>query len=153
MMLDARRLVPFVVAFVDRLLSCKKHSLLGECLLQKFDKHLLPKVRMDYKLISYFPLFDRISENETIPPLRLLELLTNFMFFLLEKHGPNTFMKSWSHGSRVLGICRTMLIHQHSSRLFLRLSRMLAFTCLYYPDLEVRDNARYGFPFTFQLVV
>ncbi|KAK4264140.1 hypothetical protein QN277_029470 [Acacia crassicarpa] len=35
-----------------------------------------------------------------------------------------------------------MLIHQHSSRLFLRLSRMLAFTCLYYPDLEVRDNAR-----------
>lgn len=142
MMLVSWRLVPVVVAFVDRFLSCKKHSWLGERLLQKFDEHLLPKMIMDYKLVSYFPLFDRIAENETIPPLRLLELLSNFMFFLVEKHGPNTGMKSWSHGSRVLGICRTMLIHQHSSRLFLRLSRMLAFTCLYYPDLEVRDNAR-----------
>ncbi|XP_028760798.1 AP-5 complex subunit beta-1-like [Neltuma alba] len=142
MMLDGWRLVPVVVAFVDRFLSCKKHSWLGERLLQKFDEHLLPKLRVDYKLISYFPLFDRISENETIPPLRLLELLSNFMFFLVEKHGPDTGMKSWSHGSRVLGICRTMLVHRHSSRLFLRLSRMLAFTCLFYPDLEVRDNAR-----------
>ncbi|KAF7827443.1 AP-5 complex subunit beta-1 [Senna tora] len=142
MMLDGWRLIPVIVVFIDRFLSCQKHSWLGERLLQKFDEDLLPKVRMDYKLVSYFPLFDRIAENETIPPRGLLELLTNFIIFLVEKHGPNTGMKSWSQGSRVLGVCRTMLMHHHSSRLFLRLSRLLAFTCLYFPDLEVRDNAR-----------
>ncbi|RDX98420.1 AP-5 complex subunit beta-1, partial [Mucuna pruriens] len=142
MMLEGRRLVPIVVTFVDRLLSCQKHSWLGECLLQKFDEHLLPKVRMDYKLVNCFPIFNRIAENQTIPPLGLLELLTNFMIFLVEKHGHDTGMKSWSQGSRALGICRTMLTHHHSSRLFLRLSRLLAFTCLYFPDLEVRDNSR-----------
>ncbi|KAK7264141.1 hypothetical protein RJT34_31745 [Clitoria ternatea] len=142
MMLESRRLVPVVVAFVDRLLSCQKHTWLGECLLQKFDEHLLPKVRMDYKLVYCFPMFDRIAENQTIPPRGLLELLTNFMIFLVEKHGPDAGMRSWSQGSRVLGICRTMLMHHHSSRLFLRLSRLLAFTCLCFPDLEVRDNSR-----------
>lgn len=146
MMLDSWRLVPVIVAFIDRFVSCQKHFWLGERLLQKIDEHFLPKVRMDYKLVSYFPLFDRIAENRTIPPRGLLELLANFIFFLVEKHGPDTGMKSWSHGSRVLGICRTMLMHHHSSRLFPRLSRLLAFTCLYYPDLEVRDNARYGTP-------
>ncbi|CAJ1928469.1 unnamed protein product [Sphenostylis stenocarpa] len=142
LMLESRRLVPVVVAFVDRLLSCPKHSWLGECLLQKFDAHLLPKVKMDYKMVYCFPIFDRIAENQTIPPRGLLELLTNFMIFLVEKHGPDTGMKSWSQGSRALGICRTMLTRHHSSRLFLRLSRLLAFTCLYFPDLEVRDNSR-----------
>ena len=143
MMLESRRLVPVVVSFIDRFLSCEKHSWLGEQLLQKCDEHLLPKVAMDYKLVSCFPIFNRIAENTTIPPRGLLELLTNFMSFLVEKHGPNTEMKSWSQGSRVLGICRTMLMHHHTSRLFLRLSHLLAFTCLYFPDLEVRDNARY----------
>lgn len=142
MMLESRRLVPVVAAFVDRLVSCKKHFWLGERLLQKFDEHLLPKVKMDYKLVYCFPIFHRIAENQTIPPHGLLELLTNFMVFLVEKHGPDTVMKSWSQGSRALGICRTMLVHHHSSRLFLRLSRLLAFTCLYFPDLEVRDNSR-----------
>ncbi|CAL5212599.1 unnamed protein product [Lathyrus oleraceus] len=142
MTLESRRLVPVVAAFVDRLLSCKKHSWLGERLLQKFDEHLLPKVKMDYKLVYCFPIFDRIAENLTIPPRGLIALLTNFMIFLVEKHGPDTVMKSWSQGSRALGICRTMLVHHHSSRLFLRLSRLLAFTCLFFPDLEVRDNSR-----------
>ncbi|KAK9275628.1 hypothetical protein L1049_022895 [Liquidambar formosana] len=64
------------------------------------------------------------------------------MVSLVEKHGPDTGLKSWSQGSKVLGICRTMLMNHHSSRLFLGLSRLLAFTCLYFPDLEVRDNAR-----------
>ncbi|CAJ1928698.1 unnamed protein product [Sphenostylis stenocarpa] len=105
-------LVPVVVAFVDRLLSCQKHSWL------------------------------EITENQTIPPRGLLEFLTTFMIFLVEKHGPDTGMKSWSQGSRALGICRTMLMRHHSSRLFLRLSRLLAFICLYFLDLEVRDNSR-----------
>ncbi|KAE9593400.1 putative armadillo-like helical protein [Lupinus albus] len=112
-MLESRTLVPVVVAFIDRLLSCQKHLWLGE-----------------------------IAENQTIPPHGLLELLTNFMAFLVEKHGPDTGMKSWSQGSRALGICRTMMMHHHSSRLFLRLSRLLAFICLSFPDVEVRDNSR-----------
>lgn len=143
MILEHQRLVPEIVAFVDRLLGCQKHCWLGERLLQTLDENLLPKVLIDYKLISCFPIFDRIAANNTIPPSGLLELLTKFMVFLVEKHGPDTGLKSWSQGSKVLGVCRTMLMHHHSSRLFLRLSRLLAFTCLYFPDLEVRDNARY----------
>lgn len=142
MMLEYQRLVPVIVAFVDRLLGCQKHHWLGERLLQTFDEKFLPKVPMGYKVVSCFPIFDRIAGNSSIPPRGLLELLTKFMFFLVEKHGPDTGLKSWSQGSKVLGVCRTMLMHHHSSKLFLRLSRVLAFSCLYFPDLEVRDNAR-----------
>lgn len=143
-MIECHRLVPVMVAFTDRLLGCQKHIWLGERLLQTFDEHLLVKVKMGYKLVSYFPIFDRIAENDTIPPRGLLELLGKFMVFLVDKHGPDTGLKSWSHGSKVLAICRTLLMHHNSSRLFLRLSRLLAYTCLYFPDLEVRDNARYN---------
>ncbi|XP_060675509.1 uncharacterized protein LOC132804970 isoform X2 [Ziziphus jujuba] len=141
-MLEYHRLVPVMVAFTDRLLGCQKHCWLGERLLQTFDEHLLLKVKIGYKLVSYFPILERIAENNTIPPRGLLELLGKFMVFLVEKHGPDTRLKSWSHGSIVLSICRTLLIHHSSSRLFLRLSQLLAYTCLYFPDLEIRDNAR-----------
>lgn len=142
MALEFQGLVPIIVAFVDRLLACYKHRWLGERLLQTFDKSLVPKLKIDYKLGSYFPLFDRIAENDTVPPGGLLELFAKFMVVLIEKHGPETRLKSWSQGSKVLGMCRTMLMHHHSSRLFLGLSRLLAFICLYFPDLEVRDSAR-----------
>ncbi|KAJ8570457.1 hypothetical protein K7X08_037429 [Anisodus acutangulus] len=33
-------------------------------------------------------------------------------------------------------------MHHQSSKLFVGLSRLLSFTCLYFPDLEIRDNAR-----------
>lgn len=140
--LKFRRLVSVIVAFVDRLLGCHSHCWLGERLLQTFDEHLLPKLIKDVQLPSYFPIFNRIAENNTIPPRGLLELLTHFIMVLVEKHGPETGLKSWSQGNKVLGICRTMLTHHHSSRAFLTLSRLLAFTCLYYPDVEIRDNAR-----------
>jgi AP-5 complex subunit beta-1 len=143
MTLQFQRLVPVIVSYTDRLLGCQKHRWLGERLLQTVDELLLPKVKINYKLSSYLPRFDRIAENSTIPPRGLLDLLDKFMVFLVEKHGPDTGLKTWSRGSKVLGICRTMLMHHHSSRLFLGLSRLLAFTCLYFPDLEVRDNARY----------
>ncbi|XP_002515796.2 uncharacterized protein LOC8286528 [Ricinus communis] len=142
MTLEFLKLVPVVVSLIDRLLGCQKHRWLGERLLQMADEYLFPKVKFDYTLISYFPIFDRIAENNAIPPRRLLDLLTKFMVFLVEKHGPDTGLKSWSQGSKVLCISRTMMMHHCSSRLFLGLSRLFAFTCLYFPDLEVRDNAR-----------
>ncbi|XP_038876028.1 uncharacterized protein LOC120068363 [Benincasa hispida] len=142
LILEGQRLVPVIVVFTDRLLGCQKHRWLGESLLQKFDEHLLPKVAINYKLVSCFSVFNRMAENDTIPPSGLLGLFVKFMLFLVEKHGPDTGLKSWSLGSKVLGICRTLLMHHQSSRLFLKMSRLLAFTCLYFPDLEVRDNAR-----------
>lgn len=141
---EFRPLVPVIVAFVNRLLGCSSHCCFGERLLQTFDEHLLSKLSIDYKLASYFPIFDRIAENETIPPCGLLELLTAYIVFLAEKHGPDTGLRSWSQGSKVLGICRTMLMHHHSSRVFQPLSQLLAFTCQSFPDVEVRDNARYN---------
>lgn len=143
MALEFQGLVPIIVAFVDRLLACYKHRWLGERLLQTFDERLIPKLKIDYKLGSYFPLFDRIAENDTVPPGGLLDLFAKFVEVLIAKHGPDTGLKSWSQGSKLLGMCRTMLMHHPSSRLFLRLSRLLAFICLYFPDLEVRDSARY----------
>ncbi|XP_039033900.1 uncharacterized protein LOC120169897 isoform X2 [Hibiscus syriacus] len=143
MILEFQRLVPVIVAFVDRLLGCDKHHWLGERLLQTMDENLHPRVVIDYRIVSYFLLFNRFAENQTIPPRKLLELLSSFMAFLVEKHGSDTCgKKSWSHGTKVLDICRTMLTHHQSSRLFLGISRLLAFTCLYFPDLEVRDHAR-----------
>jgi len=142
LLLDYQKLVPVVVSLIDRLLHCKMHCCLGENLVQIFDERLLPKVVMNYRLSSYFLIFDRIGKNVTVPPQRLLELLTKFAIFLVEKHGPNTGLKSWSQGTNVLAICRTMLMHHHSSRLFMGLSRLLAFTSLYFPDVEVRDSAR-----------
>ncbi|KAF6160780.1 hypothetical protein GIB67_035981 [Kingdonia uniflora] len=140
--LEFPRLVPVAVYFIERLLKCSSHRWLGERLLQTFDEQLLPKIVTDDRLASYFPIFDLIAGNETIPPRRLLELLTQFVICLVEKHGPEVGLKSWAQGTKVLGICRKMLMQHHSSRVFLGLSKLLAFTCLYFPDLEIRDNAR-----------
>ncbi|KAH9624532.1 hypothetical protein KSS87_000926 [Heliosperma pusillum] len=142
LLLDHQKLVPMVVALIDRLLNCEKHFWVGQKLLQTINEHLIPKIGINYGLSSYFLLFERIGKNYTIPPHRLLELLMKFTSFLVEKHGPNAGLKSWSKGSKILSVCRTMLLHHHSSRLFMGLSRLLAFTSLYFPDLEVRDNAR-----------
>lgn len=142
MTMEFQQLVPTIVSFINRFLGCNKHCWLGERLLQTLDEHLLPKVSVDYKLVAYFAIFDKIAENVAIPPRGLLEVLSNLVVFLVKNHGPDTGLRSWSQGIKVLGICRTMMMHHHSSRLFLRLSRLLAFTCLYFPDLEVRDNAR-----------
>ncbi|KAL0336620.1 UNVERIFIED_CONTAM: hypothetical protein Sradi_4873900 [Sesamum radiatum] len=141
--LEFKGLVPVTVACIDRLLGCHKHRWLGEHLLETLDKHLLPKLKIDYSLGSYFPIFERISENDKVSPSGLLNLLMRFMVFLVKNHGPDTGLKSWSHGSKILGICRTMLIHHPSSSLFTGLSHLLESTCLYFPDLEVRDNARF----------
>ncbi|EYU30951.1 hypothetical protein ABFS82_08G221700 [Erythranthe guttata] len=147
MMVDStsefKGLVPIIVSSIDRLLNCQTHRWLGEHLLETLDKRLLPKLKKDYSLGSYFPIFERISENAKVSPGGLLELLMSFMVFLVEKHGPDTGLKSWRHGSKILHICRTMLIHHHSSSLFTGLSHLLASTCLYFPDLEVRDTARF----------
>lgn len=142
LLLNYQKLVPVVVSLIDRLLLCKMHCCLGENLLKIFDERLLPKVVMNYTLSSYFLIFDRIGKKATVPPQRLLEFLTKYAIFLVEKHGPNTGLKSWSQGTNVLSVCRTMLMHHHSSRLFMGLSRLFAFTSLYFPDVEVRDSAR-----------
>lgn len=143
--LEFQGLVPLIVAFVDRLLRCYKHSWLGEFLLKTFNDRLLPQLKTDYRLGYYFPILEKIAENNKVSPGELLELLINFMVFLTGKHGPDTGLKSWNHGSKVLAICRTMLINHHSSSLFVGLSRLLALACLCFPDLEVRDSARYKY--------
>ncbi|CAL9221523.1 unnamed protein product [Arabidopsis halleri] len=142
MTLEFQILVPVIVAFIERLIHCHKHQWLGERFLQTVDENLLPKLKKKNLLTAYFPLFHRIAENDTIPPSRLIELLTKFVISLVEKRGFDVGLKLWDQGTEVLGICRTLMSHHKSSRLFLGLSRLLSITCLYFPDLEVRDNAR-----------
>ncbi|KAK8934218.1 hypothetical protein KSP39_PZI014874 [Platanthera zijinensis] len=140
--LKHRGLVPVVSTFIDRLIGCKEHQIVGERLLQTLDAQLLPKLDKGILLASYFPMFERIGRNCRIPPHGLLELLTKHMLYLTEKHGPETGLRSWSQGSKVLDICRTMLVHHHSSRVFFGLSHLLSFASQFFPDLEVRDSAR-----------
>ncbi|KAL0690577.1 hypothetical protein Bca4012_090256 [Brassica carinata] len=135
-------LVPVVVSFIDRLINCRKHQWLGERFLQTIDEKLLPKLEKSCLLTAYFPLLHRIAENDTIPPSRLIVLLTKFVLTLVDKCGYDVGLKLWDQGTEVLGICRTLLSHHKSSRLFLGLSRLLSLMCLYFPDLDVRDNAR-----------
>ena len=135
-------LVPVIVSFIERLINCEKHQWLGERFLQTIDEKLLPKLEKSCLLTAYFPLLHRIAENDTIPPSRLIELLTKFVLTLVDKRGFDVGLKLWDQGTEVLGICRTLLSHHKSSRLFLGLSRLLSLTCLYFPDLDVRDNAR-----------
>lgn len=135
-------LVPVVVSFIDRLINCEKHQWLGERFLQTIDEKLLPKLEKSCLLTAYFPLLHRIAENDTIPPSRLIVLLTKFVLTLVDKRGYDVGLKLWDQGTEVLGICRTLLSHHKSSRLFLGLSRLLSLMCLYFPDLDVRDNAR-----------
>ncbi|KAF8081639.1 hypothetical protein N665_0873s0012 [Sinapis alba] len=135
-------LVPVIVSFIERLINCQKHQWLGERFLQTIDEKLLPKLEKSCLLTAYFPLFHRIAENDTIPPSRLIELLTKFVLTLVDKRGFDVGLRLWDQGTEVLGICRTLLSHHKSSRLFLGLSRLLSLMCLYFPDLDVRDNAR-----------
>lgn len=135
-------MVPVILTFLDRLLGCGSHQWLGERLLQTLDTQLLAKLAPDQWLTSYFPIFDRIAENVAIPPRSLLDLLTTFTVTLVKSYAPEKGVMSWSQGSKVLSICRTLLMHHHSSRIFAGLSRLLSFVCQFFPDLEVRDNAR-----------
>ncbi|KAJ1281739.1 hypothetical protein BS78_04G328600 [Paspalum vaginatum] len=135
-------LVPVVADFSNRLLACNSHRRAGERLLRTLDECLLPRLEPGYQLASYYPLFEKIAQNETVPQLRLIELLTKQMVSLAKKHGPDTELKSWSQGSKVVSICRVMLKHHHSSHVFLPLSHLLVLTIESFPDLEVRDHAR-----------
>jgi AP-5 complex subunit beta-1 len=119
----------------------------GEELLRTVDESLLPRLQPGYQLASYYPLFEKIAQNEAVPQLRLIELLTKQMVSLAKKHDPDTELKSWSQGSKVVGICRIMLKHHHSSHIFLPLSHLLVCTIESFPDLEIRDHARYLYLF------
>ncbi|GJM87512.1 hypothetical protein PR202_ga03474 [Eleusine coracana subsp. coracana] len=139
---EHRGLVPVIADFTNRLLACDSHRWAGERLLQTLDENLLPRLQPGYQLASYYPLFDKIAQNETVSQLRLIELLTKQMISLTNKHNPDTELKSWSQGSKVVGICRVMLKRHHSSHIFVPLSRLLVLAIESFPDLEVRDHAR-----------
>ncbi|URE15427.1 adaptor-related protein complex 5, beta 1 subunit [Musa troglodytarum] len=79
--LEHHGLVLVIGIFIDQLLKCKGHQSVGERLLQKLDEHLLPKLEMGYRLTPYFPIFERIAENDTIPP-HDLEVRDNARIYL-----------------------------------------------------------------------
>ncbi|XP_062221402.1 uncharacterized protein LOC133920847 [Phragmites australis] len=139
---EHRGLVPVIADFINRLLACNSHRWAGEQLLRTLDERLLPRLEPGYQLASYYPLFEKIAQNETVPQLHLIDLLTKQMVSLTKKHGPDTELKSWSQGSKVVSICRVMLKHHYSSHVFLPLSHLLVLTIESFPDLEVRDHAR-----------
>ncbi|EPS71364.1 hypothetical protein M569_03391 [Genlisea aurea] len=142
--LESPGLVPVVASSIDRLSGCDQHRWLGEHLLETLDTCLLPKLkRDDYRIGHYFPIFERMSRSDGVSPNGLLKLLSRYVIFLVQRHGPETGLKSWRHAAKILGICRTMLKHRRSSSLFAGLSQLLASMCLYFPDLEIRDNSRY----------
>jgi AP-5 complex subunit beta-1 len=135
-------LVPVIATFISRLLQCETHSAVGDRFLQTLDRRLIPILKPGYGLSFYFPLLEKIAGNAMVTPKGVLELLKRHMVCLSDEHGPDTEFRSWSQGSRVLGICRVLLKNHNGSQVFSPLSRLLALTCQKFPDLEVRDNAR-----------
>ncbi|BFI27642.1 AP-5 complex subunit beta-1 [Marchantia polymorpha subsp. ruderalis] len=137
-----RKLVPSILALLDRLMACEVHRKLGETLLRAFNEKLLPILKADSHLPSYFPLLENIAENSDIPPGALVEKLTVYIKKKVEESGPDDDCLVWGRAVQVLGICRTVLLHHRSSRCFHTLGQLLGFLCLYFPDVEVRDTAR-----------
>lgn len=140
--LENHVLVPVISTFISRLLQCETHSAFGDRFLQTLDRRLIPNLKPGYGLSFYFPLLEKMAGNEMVTPKGVLELLKRHMVCLTEEHGPDTWHRSWSQGSRVLGICRVVLKNHNGSQVFSPLLRLLTFTCQNFPDLEVRDNAR-----------
>ncbi|KAG6551926.1 hypothetical protein Mapa_006543 [Marchantia paleacea] len=137
-----RKLVPSILSLLDRLMACDVHRKLGETLLRAFNEKLLPTLKADGHLPSYFPLLENIAENSDIPPGALVEKLTVYIKKKVEESGPDDDCLVWGRAIQVLGICRTVLLHHRSSRCFHTLAQLLGFLCLYFPDVEVRDTAR-----------
>ncbi|KAL2642391.1 hypothetical protein R1flu_009978 [Riccia fluitans] len=137
-----RKLVPSLLALLDRLVACDTHRKLAETLLRAFNEELLPTLGSDRQLPSYFPLLEKIAESSDIPPGALVEKLTVYMFKTVEEGGADEDCLIWGRAIQVLGICRTVLLNHRSSRCFHGLAQLLGFLCLYFPDIEVRDTAR-----------
>lgn len=139
--LQFRRLVPCLLMLVDRLLLCDTHRASGQHLLQIFNKDLLSQVTPDKHLPAYFPILERIGENGSIPPGGIVDLLTAYAKNQVADVGTEN-LRLWVRGSQVLLICRTIMVHHYSSRVFHPLSHLLAFLVFYFPDFEVQDSAR-----------
>ncbi|KAJ7187624.1 hypothetical protein O6H91_07G111200 [Diphasiastrum complanatum] len=137
-----RRLVPCVLALIDRLMVCDVHQILAERLLQTFNEDLFPQLSPDSHLHSYFPLMERIAESKDIPPAAVLELLAQYVVHKVDADKGTGGSKLWLRGTDVLSICRTVLLHHQSSRAFHLLTELLGFMCRFFPDIEVRDSAR-----------
>ncbi|CAM6122459.1 unnamed protein product [Calypogeia fissa] len=137
------KLVPNMVALLDRLMGCATHRPLAERLLRTFNQELLPQLQPNRRLSSYFPLLERIAENGEIPPGALIDKLTFYVMQRVEKdEDSDEDWVLWSRSTQVLGICRTILLHYQSSRVFHTLAPLLGFLCCFFPDIEVRDTAR-----------
>ena len=144
MVVEHSRIVPIIASLLDRLRKGSKiNMILGDCLLQAFDEFLLPRLQLNTRTTTYFPILERIAKNQKIPPHCLLQFLLQLITYLSKNHKPDSGSKSWSKGSKILGICRIIMMTHHSSRIFKPLSHLLSFISQCYPDLEVRDSARY----------
>ncbi|MCO5600695.1 hypothetical protein L7F22_054810 [Adiantum nelumboides] len=139
--LQFRRLVPCLLMLVDRFLLCDTHKGLGQHLLQVFNNDLLRKVAPDKHLPAYFPILERIAENGSIPPKDIVDLLSEYARNQVTAEGTEN-LSLWVRGSQVLLICRTVMVHHFSSRVFHPLSHLLAFLVFYFPDFEIQDSAR-----------
>lgn len=101
MALKILTLIPSILKLVDQLLACEAHHSLGEHLLRTFNDDLLPQLAPNRNLPAYFPLLERIAENKSIPPARLLELLTLYIRKRVEEDKGDGGLRLWHRGNQV----------------------------------------------------
>lgn len=104
MALKILTLIPSILKLLDRLLACEAHRGLGEHLLRTFDEDLLPQLVPNRNLPAYFPLLERIAENENIPPARLLDLLTMYIRKQVEEDKGDGGARLWQRGNQVIPV-------------------------------------------------
>lgn len=139
---DTSGLVRSLLSFIDRLLSCKSHQRLGDLLLHTCSDKLLPKLAYDVLLPAYFPLLERMGEKSGINPRPIVRAMTSYIAERVRASKGKGSLVMWIRGSQVLGICRILMAHHYSSRIYGVLTELLGIMTLHYPDLELRDSAR-----------
>ena len=70
-------------------------------LITDFNDDLLPQLAPNRNLPAYFPLLERIAENKSIPPARLLELLTLYIRKRVEEDKGDGGLRLWHRGNQV----------------------------------------------------
>jgi hypothetical protein len=129
-------LVSNVVKFVDTYESGGGEKKILIYMLDSLSR-VLPSLSPPRRLSRYFVLMERIGRARSVNPIPVLKALMR-----LVKEGKSICsVGSWSLGSRVLDVCRTIMEFHAPSSIQKSLGKLLRFVSEHFDDVDVRDRA------------
>ncbi|XP_077567861.1 AP-5 complex subunit beta-1 isoform X1 [Stigmatopora nigra] len=88
-------------------------------------------------LIWHLKVLTRVAEEEDIPQMSTLRLLSNIVIM-----PPLSISTDWRLGNIVLGLCRRLMTHPNLYMLFMSLTNILQHLIFCYGDADIQDHAR-----------